>query len=114
MTKATATAVTLFALSFPGDPANLPILIRSDCKENPRITPEENLFIQCLLASADYESFYSVMIKEAKKLIVMKNAGKIYDGPTEIASPTAEGKEGDLDDFEDLGIDDGESKDARK
>ncbi|GMH56305.1 hypothetical protein TrST_g4141 [Triparma strigata] len=86
----------------------------SDCKENPRITPEENLFIQCLLASADYESFYSVMIKEAKKLIVMKNAGKIYDGPTEIASPTAEGKEGDLDDFEDLGIDDGESKDARK
>lgn len=55
------------------------------------------------------------MIKEAKKLIVMKNAGKIYDGPTEIATPTAgEGKEGDLDDFEDLDINDGESKDARK
>ena len=68
----------------------------NDCKENPRITPEETLFINCLLASADYESFYSVMIKEAKKLIVMKNAGKIYDGPTELSGgggEVAEGKE---------------------
>ena len=53
----------------------------SACKEKPDITPEESLFINCLLASADYDSFYSVMVKEAKKLILMKNAGRIYDGP---------------------------------
>ncbi|GMI51360.1 hypothetical protein ScalyP_jg968 [Parmales sp. scaly parma] len=48
----------------------------ADCKEKDNITPEENLFIDCLLASADYDSFYSVMIKEAKKNIIMRNAGK--------------------------------------
>ncbi|GMI23797.1 hypothetical protein TeGR_g13267 [Tetraparma gracilis] len=47
-----------------------------ECQQNPNITPEETLFIQCLLASADYDSFYSVMVKEAKKLIIMKNAGR--------------------------------------
>ena len=47
-----------------------------ECQQNPSITPEETLFIQCLLASADYDSFYSVMIKEAKKLIIMKSAGR--------------------------------------
>ena len=51
----------------------------SDCKSKPDITPEENLFIDCLLASADYDSFYSVMIKEAKKNIIMRNAGKMAD-----------------------------------
>ena len=52
------------------------------------------------------------MIKEAKKLVVMKNAGKIYDGPTELpgGGNAAEGKD-DLEDFEELNI--AEEKDAK-
>ena len=30
-----------------------------ECKDKVDVTPEEKLFIDCLLASADYDSFYS-------------------------------------------------------
>jgi hypothetical protein len=71
-----------------------------ECKSNPSITPEESLFIQCLLASTDYDSFYSVMVKEAKKLILMKNAGKIRDRDEEEFETVdrAEAKGGDDED----------------
>jgi len=82
----------------------------SDCKSKPDITPEENLFINCLLASADYDSFYSVMVKEAKKLIMMKNAGKIYDGPN-VGGGVGESKDRELEDKE---FEEFEAKDSRK
>ena len=69
-----------------------------ECQSNPNITPEESLFIQCLLASADYDSFYSVMVKEAKKLILMKNAGKIRDDEEFEEVDVAEAKGGDDED----------------
>jgi len=74
----------------------------ADCKEKDDITPEENLFIDCLLASADYDSFYSVMIKEAKKNIIMRNAGRLqaeaeekFGGDDNAYEDGEEGKAGD-------------------
>jgi len=64
-----------------------------ECQTSANITPEEQLFIQCLLASADYDSFYSVMVKEAKKLILMKQAGRVRDESAEAESKG--GDEGD-------------------
>ncbi|GMI23754.1 hypothetical protein TrCOL_g8642 [Triparma columacea] len=81
-----------------------------ECMEKPDITPEESLFIKCLLASADYDSFYSVMVKEAKNLILMKNAGKIYEGPN--VGGAGESKGGELEDDEDF--EEIEAKDSRK
>jgi hypothetical protein len=45
----------------------------SELQSSQAISADEKLFIDCLLASADYDSFYSVMVKEAKKLIIMKD-----------------------------------------
>mmetsp|Transcript_4274 Transcript_4274/g.4438 ORF Transcript_4274/g.4438 Transcript_4274/m.4438 type:complete len:183 (+) Transcript_4274:139-687(+) len=47
-------------------------------------------FIECLLASADYESFYKVMVKEGKKYTV-KNSVKM-NKRTEIADMKSEEK----------------------
>ena len=73
-----------------------------ECQQSPSITPEEQLFIQCLLASADYDSFYSVMIKEAKKVIIMKQAGRIADDVENEDQAEAKGGDDD-DDDEDRG-----------
>ena len=80
-----------------------------ECQKSPNITPEETLFIQCLLASADYDSFYSVMVKEAKKLIILQEAGKVRDdnddnndnNGDEEGNGRAESKGGDEEDEED-------------
>ena len=57
------------------------------------------MFIDCLLASADYDSFYSVMIKEAKKNIIMRNAGNFAASmePPPGSASAAESKEADED-----------------
>lgn len=38
------------------------------------------LFIDCLVASADYESFYKVMLKEGKKCKALRDGGKTGSG----------------------------------
>ena len=81
----------------------------SELKDSPTVTADEKLFIDCLLASADYDSFYSVMIKEAKKLIIMREHNERYGNPS-VHPPTLDdggdyaggGGEKDLD----FGVDD--------
>jgi hypothetical protein len=50
------------------------------------------------------------MVKEAKNLILMKNAGKIYEGPN--VGGAGESKGGELEDDEDF--EEIEAKDSRK
>ena len=52
--------------------------------------PKVQEFVYCLLASCDYDSFYSVMVREAMKLSAHK--------PIIRAPPMAESKGGDDDD----------------
>ena len=59
--------------------------------------PKEQEFIHCLLASCDYDSFYSVMVKEASRQSAMQQFQE-YRPPAESKS---EGKGMDDDDDDD-------------
>ena len=66
-------------------------------------------FIDCLLASADYESFYKVMAKEGARSLLRKSAGKTAaavagvggGGGGAVADSKAEGKSIDRSDVYD-------------
>ena len=59
-------------------------------RPGPRRAPDVQEFVYCLLASCDYDSFYSVMVREAMKLSANK--------PIIRAPVMAESKGGDDDD----------------
>ena len=59
-----------------------------DQTDDPYITT----FIDCLLASADYDSFYKVMAREGNRSLTLKNMGKKVKSP-EKAESKAESKE---------------------
>ena len=84
------------------------------CCKNPRLMTRNacrlqqvQLFINCLLASADYDSFFNVMKKEAQKSLRKKRQlgqeskpiggeGKESEPPTPSGVPSAgEGKDSD-------------------
>ena len=54
--------------------------------------PKEKDFIHCLLASCDYDSFYSVMVREARNLEVSRSTSAAISQINKI-SLAAEGKE---------------------
>ena len=53
------------------------------------------LFINCLLASADYDSFFNVMKKEAEKSLRKKRLGQESKPTVEEVDGVDEGKERD-------------------
>ena len=70
--------------------------------------PKEQEFIHCLLASCDYDSFYSVMVREADRQSAMERLQ--VSAPAESKS---EGKGGDDDDDEELDVKGSGAKDAK-
>jgi hypothetical protein len=72
---------------------------QSDCAD-----PYLSMFIDCLLASADYESFYKVMSKEGAKYAAKKKLmtpSTKADAKRSSEKVLPEGKGGDMDDVAD-------------
>lgn len=50
--------------------------------------PYLKMFIDCLLASADYDSFYKVMVKEGRKFKAAAVKKQVSDGISELRVPS--------------------------
>eukprot|EP00614_Pseudopedinella_elastica_P017793 CAMPEP_0172647040 /NCGR_PEP_ID=MMETSP1068-20121228/240549_1 /TAXON_ID=35684 /ORGANISM="Pseudopedinella elastica, Strain CCMP716" /LENGTH=196 /DNA_ID=CAMNT_0013461313 /DNA_START=58 /DNA_END=648 /DNA_ORIENTATION=- len=77
----------------------------AEAKEQGGMDPGTQEFIHCLVASADYDSFYSVMVREAQKLELleaqMKARGdlpEVAEAKGAVSSPSKGGKGCDDDD----------------
>jgi hypothetical protein len=75
--------------------------------------PYIRTFVDCLLASTDYDSFYKVMAREGNRSLSMKKMG--IKSPTKAESKTAESKDSRCDDKKGSSrdADDGEKKSAK-
>lgn len=73
------------------------------------VDPREQEFVHCLLASCDYDSFYSVMVREADRLGAAPGGG----GPPAPAESKSEGKDADDDEDDAKGGGGGGAKGAK-